>query len=303
MGQSSSNETVLGKGGFGDVSKIKVGKEYHARKNVNTPNVHAKNVFNREIAIMQYLKKYCDEYIICFKSVTDGKKSSTYDMEFIKGSSNLKNILMKKDISTRRRLKIMLHLAKGLQHIHNVGVVHRDIKPQNIVVAVNRRGKKIVKYIDFGIACMNPAIIGNEELRRVMEQCITQSSGTRTYMAPELFTTQNKTFSIYEKSDIWSLGVTFLYIAYGVTIVPSSTNIRIVQKYFLEFPKTSKELLSIIFTRQKYLYTRGERNRNTKFDSNEFGVFLLNILRVNPDERLSLENIIGWLEHEISLYK
>ena len=96
--------------------------------------------------------------------------------------------------------EIMLNLVKGLIELHNLGIVHKDIKPDNILI--NLKNLKI-KYIDFGFSCFESDI-----------DCLNKDRGTPLYMSPEMhaLATKNKnyTFNILKKADIWSLGMTFL---------------------------------------------------------------------------------------------
>ena len=95
----------------------------------------------------------------------------------------------------------VLDLARGLQHIHSSLVIHRDIKTDNLLVAIGSSGQKIIKYIDFGLAIelSEPtSIIDDEELK-----------GTATYMSPELEARRPYAFL----TDLWILGVVFLQVS------------------------------------------------------------------------------------------
>ena len=94
----------------------------------------------------------------------------------------------------------VLDLARGLQHIHSSLVIHRDIKTDNLLVAIGSSGQKIIKYIDFGLAIelSEPtSIIDDGKLK-----------GTPTYMSPELEARRPYAFP----TDLWSLGVVFLQV-------------------------------------------------------------------------------------------
>ena len=99
-----------------------------------------------------------------------------------------------------QRDKWVIDLARGLQHIHSSLVIHRDIKPDNLLLATDTSGQQVIKYIDFGLAIElseRTSIIGDGK-----------QAGTPTYLSPELEARQPYAFP----TDLWSLGVVFLQV-------------------------------------------------------------------------------------------
>ena len=126
-------------------------------------------------------------------------------MEFIDGMS-LSQVIERQPLRPREALKIALHVVAGLQAGLEQGLVHRDIKPGNILVT--RAGK--AKIVDFGLA---------RNMRRAHEDPASDSilpgeaAGTPTYMAPE----QATHFADADfRADIYSLGATLFHAALGV---------------------------------------------------------------------------------------
>ncbi|KAJ4885024.1 Mitogen activated protein kinase kinase kinase-related [Raphanus sativus] len=95
----------------------------------------------------------------------------------------------KKELSWRRKLKMLRDICRGLMCIHRMGIVHRDIKSANCLLS----SKLTVKICDFGLS----RIMTGTTMRDAV------SAGTPEWMAPELI--RNEPFS--EKCDIFSLGV------------------------------------------------------------------------------------------------
>ena len=94
------------------------------------------------------------------------------------------------------------HLAQGLSHIHELLVMHRDIKPDNILVSLNRSsGERILKYSDFGLALQ----LDGESLN-THGRC-----GTEEYLAPEVDARQPYTLT----ADCWSLGIVLFQLFTG----------------------------------------------------------------------------------------
>ena len=110
-------------------------------------------------------------------------------MEFIDGIE-LKDKIKDGPIPTEEALNIAIQIAEGLRAAHKKGIVHRDIKSQNIMITND--GK--VKVMDFGLAKMR----GDSQLTK-----IGTTVGTVTYMSPE----QAKGEEIDLQTDIWSFGV------------------------------------------------------------------------------------------------
>jgi serine/threonine-protein kinase len=111
-----------------------------------------------------------------------------------------------------KRLEIVAQIAEALQAAHDAGVIHRDVKPSNILVGGEN---DIHAYLtDFGIG----QVISEEVLSRLTRSGFTQTiaesstrSGTQLYMAPELFS--GKPASI--RSDIYALGVVLYQLLVG----------------------------------------------------------------------------------------
>jgi Tol biopolymer transport system component len=102
----------------------------------------------------------------------------------------------------KEALTIAIQTAEGLEEAHSKGIVHRDIKPGNILVVERDRGRLQVKILDFGLARLNQAT----KLTREGTQL-----GTAAYMSPE----QVEGSPVDLRSDVWSLGVVLYEMAAG----------------------------------------------------------------------------------------
>ena len=104
-------------------------------------------------------------------------------------------IKSKNRIPEDEALQIISQLISGTMHIHTKGVIHRDLKPQNILIK-----NKIFKIIDFGFCEVNDCKIQQP-----------YNVGAPLYMIPEAYK-----FSKYSiKSDSWALGIIFLEMLLG----------------------------------------------------------------------------------------
>lgn len=133
-------------------------------------------------------------------------------MEHVEGIT-LERYLSYGSITDVQRLDIINQLISAVEHIHKQGIIHRDIKAENIIY--NQATGKL-KVIDFGLSCVN---------RLNSEKCQISAIGTPTHLSPELWrvstgedpireATSEEDLSMLFKSDIWSLGITIYHILF-----------------------------------------------------------------------------------------
>lgn len=136
-------------------------------------------------------------------------------MELVEGIT-LKNYIDKKGkLSVKEATSIAIQVSLGLESAHNQGIVHRDVKPQNIIISVD--GK--VKLSDFGIA---KAINSNTITANVM--------GSVHFSSPE----QVRGGAADSKSDIYSLGITMYEMVTGRVPFDGDTTVAIAIKHLQE---------------------------------------------------------------------
>ncbi len=121
-----------------------------------------------------------DERRTCFYGV----------LPYYEGETLERRLLRHPRMTLAAGLDISIKLSKALASLHRAGIVHRDVKPENVILESNGG----LKLIDLGVA----------RLRRFEEPDSLEVPGTRSYMAPELFAGSRAE----ESSDIFALGVT-----------------------------------------------------------------------------------------------
>jgi len=127
-------------------------------------------------------------------------------MEMLEGQS-LTELLEREAISIQRTLDIARQICVGLDAAHRLGVVHRDIKPDNIFITDRQGVPDYVKIVDFGVAkVISPT--SNPSPGRTLEGTIV---GTPSYMAPE----QAAGFAADPRSDIYSVGAVIYQMLAG----------------------------------------------------------------------------------------
>jgi eukaryotic-like serine/threonine-protein kinase len=121
-------------------------------------------------------------------------------MEYVEGETLAELMARAAPVPTKRAVELLLQVCAGLEHAHAAGLVHRDIKPQNLLV----RADGVLKIADFGIA------------RALQATQLTQAGtvlGTAAYLAPE----QAAGELVTPAADIYSLGAVAYELLTGQT--------------------------------------------------------------------------------------
>ncbi|MHC4617621.1 MAG: protein kinase domain-containing protein [Planctomycetota bacterium] len=130
-------------------------------------------------------------------------------MELVKGIP-VTEYCDKNNLDTRQRLELFIDVCKAVQHAHQKGIIHRDIKPTNVMITLHD-GKPVPKVIDFGIAKATQHRLTEKTLFTEYQQFI----GTPEYMSPEQ--AEMSGLDVDTRSDIYSLGVLLYQLLTGTT--------------------------------------------------------------------------------------
>ncbi|MFL5308617.1 MAG: serine/threonine-protein kinase [Polyangia bacterium] len=193
-------EDKIGEGGFGAVFR---GKQIATGREVALKILHPHNVADQTI-----VARFRREAEACSK-LRDIHTVTTYDfdetpdgilylaMELLRGQSLHQVQKSNGPLGVARVLKIVDQVAASLAEAHANGIVHRDMKPENVFIET-REGEDHVKVLDFGIA----KVVGDDRSVPALT-AVGQTLGTLEFMSPEQLRGQK----LDGRSDIYALGM------------------------------------------------------------------------------------------------
>ncbi|WP_239738429.1 Stk1 family PASTA domain-containing Ser/Thr kinase [Mammaliicoccus sp. C-M14] len=259
----------LGGGGMSNVylAKDKILNRDVAVKVINIPP------YEKEKAVERFEREVQNTTILSHSNVVNVLDVEEDDncyylvMEYIEGPT-LKEYLCKEGkLSADEAVEMTLQILKGIAHAHHHRIIHRDIKPQNILMTKNGT----LKILDFGIA------------RALSETALTETNhvmGSVQYLSPE----QAKGQSTDESSDIYSIGIVLYELLAGHPPFNGETPVSVAIKHIQEeLPSIRKERPSIPQSIENVIMKATRKEKSLRYrDTNEMYYDLLTAL---DDER------------------
>jgi serine/threonine-protein kinase len=146
-------------------------------------------------------------------------------MERLDGVTLGELLQREKRLSLGRAMPIFRAIAEGLDAAHEVGITHRDLKPDNIFLVAEKDGTYSPRILDFGVA----KLLDDESAHKTATGA---AIGTPSYMAPE----QCRGRPIDHRADVYALGVVIHEVLTGQRLFPAETSMEVLFKHVSEPP-------------------------------------------------------------------
>jgi serine/threonine protein kinase/tetratricopeptide (TPR) repeat protein len=276
----------LGRGGMGEVYLAQDTKlDRKVAIKVLTPEMIAKENSKKRLVREAQAAAKLDHPNICAIYDVDEADSHTFIvMQYVQGET-LAAIMRRKVLRLAVAIDIAQQTAEGLAEAHAQGVIHRDIKPQNIIITP--RGQ--VKILDFGLSKVlhKGSEVDNEAPTVSLLSTPGKVIGTMPYMSPE----QVRGETLDESSDIFSLGVMFHEMVAGKHPFKGQSSQVTMSRILLAEPYTSDRLETLAPPDlQRVISKMLAKDKSERYRSAED--FILDLKRLPssapPDETQSL---------------
>ena len=277
-----SKEKLIGKGAYGEVYLVK----HNITGTIRAMKVIAKNNEEEQLTDeeilneINILKKIDHPNIVKIFEFYSNKSKYYLILEFCEGG-NLYEFLDENKLSEFQVIYIMFQILSAMNYCHNMNILHRDLKPDNILIKKSENGLCRVKICDFGTSY----IFKKGEKQK-------EAIGTLNYMAPEVLKEKYN-----QKCDLWSCGVIMYILLTGRKPFVGRDDIEVMSKILSnsydknlinKYNRYTKDLLSKLLETNPKKRLDAEQALNHKvFDINKTKEILNDI----PDEKIILKLI------------
>jgi len=281
----------LGVGGMGEIFKV---RHIHLNElrviKIMRPNVAADDQglqrFLQEARTSTMIKHKNLAMLYDFAQLEDGSYYMVW--EFIDGTNIQKWISEHGAMPPRLTVEIAIQALTGLDHLHQMGLIHRDVSPENIMLSQDHHGKLLVKVIDFGIAKQLAEGEGGQGL--------TQTGmflGKLKYASPEQAGFLKEHEHLDARSDLYSFGIVMYEMLAGRAPFQATNPHGYILKHVTEKPAAIRELnpaASVPSNLEAIIMRSLEKNRDARFETAAAFAEALESVRpsIAPDQKYGL---------------
>ena len=281
----------LGIGGMGEIFKV---RHIHLNElrviKIMRPNVaqdgQGLQRFLQEARTSTMIKQKNLAMLYDFAQLDDGSYYMVW--EFIDGTNIQKWIAQNGAMPARLTIEISIQALNGLDHLHSMGLIHRDISPENIMLSQDHHGKLLVKVIDFGIA---KSLADGDQ-----GHGLTQTGmflGKLKYASPEQAGFLKEGEHLDPRSDLYSFGIVMYEMLAGRAPFLSTTPNGYILKHATEKPapivRTNPDAM-VPPQLESIIMKSLEKNRDSRFETADDFAKALEAIRnsVQPDQKYGL---------------
>lgn len=281
----------LGIGGMGEIFKV---RHIHLNElrviKIMRPNVAADDQglqrFLQEARTSTMIKHKNLAMLYDFSTLDDGSYYMVW--EFIDGTNIQRWIAQNGPVPPRLSIEMAIQALNGLEHLHSMGLIHRDISPENIMLSQDHHGKLAVKVIDFGIAKQLAEGEGGQGL--------TQTGmflGKLKYASPEQAGFLKEGENLDPRSDLYSFGIVLYEMLAGRAPFQATNPHGYILKHVTEKPAAIQELnpaVKIPPQLESIVFRSLEKNRDNRYATAGEYASALEAVRntVAPDAKFGL---------------
>ena len=294
----------LGAGGMGEIFKV---RHIHLNElrviKIMRPNVASDDQglqrFLQEARTSTMIKQRNLAMLYDFAQLDDGSYYMVW--EFIDGTNIQKWMATSGAMPARLVIEIAIQALVGLDHLHSMGLIHRDVSPDNIMLSQERGGKLLVKVIDFGIAKQLTEGEGGQGL--------TQTGmflGKLKYASPEQAGFLKEGEHIDARSDLYSFGIVMYEMLAGRAPFQATNPHGYILKHVTEKPAAIGVIspgISVPPQLEAIIFKSLEKDRNDRYASAADFAKALEAIRdsVTPDSKYGVGEKMVTLSSEKTL--
>lgn len=281
----------LGVGGMGEIFKV---RHIHLNElrviKIMRPNVASDDQglqrFLQEARTSTQIKHKNLAMLYDFAQLDDGSYYMVW--EFIDGTNIQRWIAQNGAMPPRLTIEISIQALHGLEHLHSMGLIHRDISPENIMLSQDHHGKLLVKVIDFGIA--KSLAEGDSG------QGLTQTGmflGKLKYASPEQAGFLKEGEYLDPRSDLYSFGIVMYEMLAGRAPFQATNPHGYILKHVTEKPAPIHELspeIKVPAQLESIVFKSLEKNRDNRYATAADFASALEAVRntITPDQKYGL---------------
>jgi serine/threonine-protein kinase len=258
----------LGLGGMGEIFKV---RHIHLNEE-RVIKIMRANIASDDQSLQRFLQEARTSTMIKhrnlamlydFSTLEDGSYYMVW--EYIDGTNIQKWVAANGPVPQRFATEISIQALNGLEHLHQMGLIHRDISPENIMLSTDHHGKLLAKVIDFGIAKQLSEGEGGQGL--------TQTGmfvGKLKYASPEQAGFLKEDEHIDPRSDIYSYGIVLYEMLAGRAPFVATNPQGYILKHVTEKPAPISQInpdAKVYESLERIVMRALEKDRNQRYHS------------------------------------